>query len=259
MATEVLWYVIPREGAYPWEPEGRRPVDLGYLAQLAGTVERLGYTGALLATDLYDVWPLGSALAWASFRELKPVQESHLPLWFGGSSDPGIEMAAEHVDVYLTWGEPPHLLKAKLERVRSRAAAYGRTLRIGLRLHLIVRDTEDEAWAAADRRLDVTYARQLGDRAGEDSVGWQRQFRRHGGKVPAHARELEEHPNTWPGMSLFRPGPGTAVVGSTAQVIERLGEFQDLGVDTFILTGNPLLEEAYRVAETALPALGVKS
>ncbi|MFJ4181360.1 alkanesulfonate monooxygenase, partial [Streptomyces sp. NPDC089733] len=54
-----------------------------------------------------------------------------------------------------------------------------------------------------------------------------------------------------------RPGPGTAVVGSTAQVVERLGEFQDLGVDTFILSGNPLLEEAYRVAETVLPALGV--
>lgn len=198
MATEVLWYIIPREGAYPWEPEGRRSVDLGYLAQLAGTVERLGYSGALLATDLYDVWPLGSALAaststrfkpllavhpglipptllakmalsfdtlfggklrfnvvngstkslqeyglhvehderyelsaeyWsivkrltagevfdhkgrfydlrnagASFRELKPVQDGHIPLWFGGSSDPGIEMAAEHVDVFLTWG-----------------------------------------------------------------------------------------------------------------------------------------------------------
>ncbi|MYR58186.1 alkanesulfonate monooxygenase, partial [Streptomyces sp. SID625] len=62
-APEVLWYIIPREGAYPWEPAGRRRIDLRYLQQLAGTVERLGYTGALLATDLYDVWPLGSALA----------------------------------------------------------------------------------------------------------------------------------------------------------------------------------------------------
>ncbi|MFD3534010.1 LLM class flavin-dependent oxidoreductase [Streptomyces sp. NPDC058664] len=354
-APEVLWYVIPREGAYPWEPAGRRPVDLGYLAQLAGTVERLGYTGALLATDLYDVWPLGSALAastgtrfkpllavhpglisptllakmalsfdnlfggrlrfnvvngstaslreyglhvehderyalsaeyWsivkrltagevfdhegrfydlknagASFRDLRPVQEPHVPLWFGGSSAAGVEMAAEHVDVYLTWGEPPHLLKEKLDHVRARAAAHGRTLRIGLRLHLIVRDTEDEAWAAADRLLDVTseatYARQLGGRAEEDGVGWQRQFRQHGGKVPARARELETHPNLWPGMSLFRPGPGTAVVGSTAQVVERLQEYRALGVDTFILSGNPLLEEAYRVAETVLPALGV--
>ncbi|WP_405475298.1 LLM class flavin-dependent oxidoreductase [Streptomyces sp. NBC_00009] len=357
MAPEVLWYIIPREGAYPWEPAGRRPVDLGYLQQLAGAVERLGFTGALLATDLYDVWPLGSALsattstrfkpliavhpglisptllakmalsfdtlfggrlrfnvvngstkalreyglqvehderyalsaeywsivkrltagevfdhkgrfyelrdAGASFRDLKPVQAPHVPLWFGGSSEPGIEMAAQHVDAYLTWGEPPHLLKEKLDRVRERAAAYGRTLRIGLRLHLIVRDTEGEAWAAADRLLDVTseatYARQLGDRVGEDGVGWQRQFRQHGGKVPARARELEVHLNLWPGMSLFRPGPGTAVVGSTSQVVERLKEYEELGVDTFILSGNPLLEEAYRVAETVLPALGIRA
>ncbi|WP_318216690.1 LLM class flavin-dependent oxidoreductase [Streptomyces sp. SCL15-6] len=357
MASEVLWYIIPREGAYPWEPEGRRPVDLAYLQQLAGTVERLGFSGALLATDLYDVWPLGSALAaatsprfqpllavhpglisptllakmaltfdtlfgprlrfnvvngstktlreygldvehderyelsaeyWSivkrltagevfdhkgrfydlknaggSFGDLGPARRPHVPLWFGGSSAPGIEMAAEHVDVYLTWGEPPHLLKEKLDRVRERAAAHGRTLRIGLRLHLIVRDTEDEAWAAADRLLDVTseatYARQLGDRAGEDGVGWQRQLRQHGGRVPAMARELEVYPNLWPGMSLFRPGPGTAVVGSTAQVVQRLKEYEDLGVDTFILSANPLLEEAYRVAETVLPALGTRA
>ncbi|GJF32434.1 alkanesulfonate monooxygenase [Kitasatospora sp. NE20-6] len=353
-APEVLWYIIPREGHYPWEPAGSRPADLGYLQQLASSVERLGYTGALLATDRYDVWALGSALAaatgpgfkpllavhpglvsptllakmalsfehlhgagrlrfnvvngstpqlreygldvghddryrlsseyWSvvkrltsgevfdhrgeffrldnaggSFRDLPPLREGHVPLWFGGSSDAGIEMAAEHVDVYLTWGEAPHLLKEKLERVRARAAAYGRTLRLGLRLHLIVRDTEEQAWAAADRLLDVTseqtYARQLGGARGEDGVGWQRQFRQHGGRVPAHARELEVHPNLWPGMSLFRPGPGTALVGSTQQVIERLKEFRALGVDTFILSGNPLLEEAYRVAETVLPAL----
>ncbi|GAA1948224.1 LLM class flavin-dependent oxidoreductase [Kitasatospora viridis] len=353
MASEFLWYLIPREGAYPWEPAGRRPVDLGYLQQLAASTERLGFSGALLATDLYDVWTLGSAVAaatgpgfqpllavhpglvsptllakmalsfehlhgprlrfnvvngstaqlreygldvehddryrlsaeyWnlvkrltrgevfdhegefyrlanagASLRELTPKRDGHIPLWFGGSSAAGIEMAAEHVDVYLTWGEPPLLLKEKLARVRERAAAHGRTLRIGLRLHLIVRDTEEQAWAAADRLLDVTseqtYARQLGGRADEDGVGWQRQFRQHGGRVPKRARELESSPNLWPGMSLFRPGPGTAVVGSTAQVIERLREFEQLGVDTFILSGNPLLEEAHRVAETVLPAL----
>jgi alkanesulfonate monooxygenase len=352
---EILWYIIPREGAYPWEPEGRRSVDLAYLQQLGVAVDRLGYDGALFATDLYDVWPLASAVAavtrpgfrpllavhpglisptvlaktaltfshlfgpdrlrfnvvngttealrqaglhlehderyelsaeyWdivkrltagevfdhkgrfyelaragEGLRELAPVQGgTHTPLWFGGSSPAGIEMAARHVDVYLTWGEPPHLLEEKLKRVRERAAHHGRELRLGLRLHLIVRDTEDEAWAAADRLLDVTsqatYARMLGDPESKEGEGWARQFRQHGGRVPARARELEEHPNLWPGMSLFRPGPGTAVVGSTAQVVARLREFQDLGVDTFILSGNPLLEESYRVAETVLPAL----
>ncbi|MFJ6216490.1 LLM class flavin-dependent oxidoreductase [Streptomyces sp. NPDC092296] len=356
MASEVLWYVIPREGRYPWEPAGRRPVDLGYLQRLAGAVESLGFTGALLATDLYDVWALGSALcaatgpgfkpllavhpgliaptllakqaltfehlfggrlrfnvvngstrqlaqyglhlegderyalsaeywslvkrltagevfdhegrfyrltgAGSDLRELPPVQHPHIPLWFGGSSAAGIEMAAELVDVYLTWGEPVPQLREKLDRVRERAAAHGRTLRIGLRLHLIVRDTEEQAWAAADELLDATseatYARRLGEAKDADGVGWQRQFRQHGGQVPARARELEVYPNLWPGMSLFRPGPGTAVVGSTAQVVERLQEFESLGVDTFILSGNPLLEEAYRVGETVLPALGIK-
>ncbi|WP_439674198.1 LLM class flavin-dependent oxidoreductase [Embleya sp. MST-111070] len=355
MSPEVLWYVIPREGPYPWEPAGRRPVDLAYLQQLGGAVDRLGFSGALLATDLYDVWSLGSVLAAAAptFRPLLAVhpgliaptllakmalsfealfgrgrlrfnvvngsteglreyglhlehderyelsaeywdivkrltagevfdhkgtfydlkqagaglrelhrEGGHVPLWFGGSSPAGIEMAAEHVDVYLTWGEPPHQLAEKLAKVRERAAAHGRSLRIGLRLHLIVREREDEAWAAADRLLEVTsyatYARQLGQAADADGVGWERQFRQHGGRVPARARELEVSPNLWPGMGLFRPGPGTAVVGSTAQVIERLQEFEALGVDTFILSGNPLLEEAYRIGETVLPALGVR-
>ncbi|MYV98928.1 LLM class flavin-dependent oxidoreductase [Streptomyces sp. SID3343] len=356
MSPEVLWYVIPREGPYPWEPAGRRPVDLAYLQQLGGAVDRLGFSGALLATDLYDVWSLGSVVAAAaptfrpllaihpglisptllakmalsfealfgagrlrfnvvngsteslreyglhlehderyelsaeywqivrrltagetfdhkgrfydlkgagnSLRELHDGPRPHVPMWFGGSSPAGIEMAAENVDVYLTWGEPPHLLKEKLDRVRERAAAHGRSLRIGLRLHLIVRDTEDEAWAAADRLLEVTsretYARQLGRVEDADGVGWQRQYRQHGGRVPARARELEAHPNMWPGMGLFRPGPGTAVVGSTSQVVDRLHEFEAMGVDTFILSGNPLLEEAYRVGETILPALGVR-
>ncbi|MGW0994071.1 LLM class flavin-dependent oxidoreductase [Streptomyces sp. NPDC002523] len=352
---EILWYIVPREGAYPWEPDGSRRIDLAYLQQLGIAVDRLGFDGALFATDLDDVWPLASAIAavtgpgfkpllavhpglisptqlakmaltfthlfgpdrlrfnvvngsteilrqaglqldhderyqlsaeyWSlvkrltagevfdhkgrfyeltnagdALRELASVQGGvHTPLWFGGSSPAGIEVAAEHVDVYLTWGEPPHLLKEKLDRVRERAAHHGRKLRLGLRLHLIVRDTEEQAWAAADRLLDVTsqatYARMLGDPATQDGEGWARQFRQHGGKVPAHARELEKYPNLWPGMGLFRPGPGTAVVGSTEQVIERLKEFQALGVDTFILSGNPLLEESYRVAETILPAL----
>lgn len=77
MATEVLWYIIPREGAYPWEPAGRRPTDLGYLTRLAGTVEQLGYSGALLATDLHDVWPLGSALSAATSTRFKPLLAVH--------------------------------------------------------------------------------------------------------------------------------------------------------------------------------------
>ena len=82
-----------------------------------------------------------------------PVQENGPPLYFGGSSDAAIDVAAEQIDSYLTWGEPPELVAEKLAVVRERAAARGRTLQYGIRLHVIVRETEEEAWAAADRLI----------------------------------------------------------------------------------------------------------
>jgi alkanesulfonate monooxygenase len=81
------------------------------------------------------------------------VQRPYPPLWFGGSSDAGMDVAAEHADVYLTWAEPPAAVAEKLALVRANAAARGRKLRFGLRVHLIVRETEAEAWAAADRLI----------------------------------------------------------------------------------------------------------
>jgi len=354
MASDVLWYIIPRDGLYPWEPEGTREVDYDYLKQVALAVDRLGFSGALFATDLHDVWVLGTAMAahtrnlrpllavhpglisptllakmaltfddlfdgrliinvvngdsrmmramglfvdhddrydlsseyWEVFKRLTageivtfegkyvhvenagagggiaPVQLPHVPLWFGGSSEPGLQMAAKHIDVYLSWGEPPALLQEKINRLRSLAAQHEREIRFGMRVHLIVRDTEKEAWAHADHLLRVTSADTLERMRfmseGADSVGAQRQFRAHGGHLPDQAKDIEVYPNVWPGMSLIRPGPGTALVGSTENVVERIQEFESLGIETFILSGNPLLEEAYRVAETVLPKLGVR-
>jgi alkanesulfonate monooxygenase len=191
------------------------------------------------------------------------VQKPHVPLWFGGSSEAGMQMAAKHIDRYLSWGEPPAKVAEKIARLNELAEGHGRTIRYGMRLHLVVRDTEQEAWDHVDRILkatsSATYARMAASNAGSDSVGMQRQFANHQGQVPDRAKDLESYPNIWPGMSLLRPGPGTALVGSTEQVVERLQEFEALGVDTFILSGNPLLEEAYRVSETVLPKLGVRS
>ncbi|MBL1592226.1 LLM class flavin-dependent oxidoreductase, partial [Klebsiella pneumoniae] len=75
-----------------------------------------------------------------------PVQRPHPPVYFGGSSEAAHELAAEQVDTYLTWGEPPAAVAEKLADVRARAAKHGRTVRFGIRLHVIVRETEDEAW-----------------------------------------------------------------------------------------------------------------
>jgi alkanesulfonate monooxygenase len=186
------------------------------------------------------------------------VQKPHPPLWFGGSSPAGIEVAAEHVDTYLTWAEPPAMAADKLAMMRERAWVRGRTLDYGLRVHLIVRETDAEAWQAADRLIsrlsDATIAaatRQFLENS--DSVGQRRQFELHGGRRD----RLEVSPNLWGGIGLVRQGVGTALVGSPQTVAARLREYQALGISTVIASGYPHLEEAYRVAELLFPELGI--
>ncbi|HLY54157.1 MAG TPA: FMNH2-dependent alkanesulfonate monooxygenase [Stellaceae bacterium] len=186
-----------------------------------------------------------------------PIQSPHPPLYFGGSSDAGQEVAAEHVDVYLTWGEPPEQVAEKVAAVRQRAAARGRTMRFGIRLHVIVRETEEAAWAAADslisRISDTTIRDAQKIFARYDSVGQQRMARLHGGS----RESLEISPNLWAGVGLVRGGAGTALVGDPETVAERMKEYAALGIDTFILSGYPHLEEAYRFAELVFPLLPV--
>ncbi len=131
-------------------------------------------------------------------------------------------------------------------------------MRFGLRIHLIVRETEAEAWAAAEKLIsrlpDTTIAasqRRLG--AETDSVGQRRQLALHGGRRD----KLEVSPNLWAGVGLIRGGVGTALVGSPATVAARLREYQAMGIETIIASGYPHLEEAYRVAELLFPALHI--
>ncbi|MDE1184462.1 FMNH2-dependent alkanesulfonate monooxygenase [Paraburkholderia sp.] len=187
-----------------------------------------------------------------------PVQAPYPPLWFGGSSAAAHEMAGEHIDTYLTWGEPPAAVAAKIADIRARAAKFGRTIRFGIRFHVIVRETEEEAWAAADQLIskldDETVARAQASFSKMDSEGQRRMAALHGGKRGGRA-ELEVYPNVWAGVGLVRGGAGTALVGSPQQVVERMQEYRDLGIDTFILSGYPHLEEAYRFAELVFPLL----
>jgi alkanesulfonate monooxygenase len=192
--------------------------------------------------------------------DFPPVQAPHPPLWFGGSSDAGQEIAAEHTDTYLTWGEPVAGVAEKVERARRKAAARGRRLRFGIRLHFIVRETEDEAWAAADKLISRVSDAQIEaaqKRFAEqmDSVGQRRMAELHGGRRD----KLLVGPNLWAGVGLVRTGAGTALVGTPDQVAERLQEYQAVGIDTVIGSGYPHLEEAYRVAELLFPALGIEN
>jgi alkanesulfonate monooxygenase len=350
---DLFWFLpTSGDGSYLGTEKGHRPVDIGYLRDIAQAADRLGFGGALLptGTNCLDGWTVGSALApqtqhlkfllalrpgfltpglaarqsaaldrisngrlllnivtggqpkelagdglmldhdaryaqtdeflhiWrgllgngradfagkhltaqdAKLGFFDSVQKPYPPLWFGGSSPAGIEVAAEHVDTYLTWGEPPALVEQKLDTVRAHAAARGRTLSYGLRVHLIVRETDDEAWDAANRLIshlsDETIANaQKRMREDTDSVGQLRQLDLHRGSKD----KLEISPNLWAGVGLVRHGVGTALVGSPETVAERLREYQALGVRTIIASGYPHLEEAYRVAELLFPVLGI--
>lgn len=348
----VFWYMCAPDGAYPWQPEGSRRVDLGYYKQLALAYDQLGYTGALFATGAHDVWVLAGALLSYTERlkllvaihpgliaptllgkmaatlqefsrgrllinvvsgdakmlgaygmtmphdERYEMADEYLqiwhrlfagetvdfnghyfqtqgaklalpvgqgieppPLWFGGSSDKAIDVAAKHVETYLSWGETPDQIGAKVDLVKARAEKLGRELGYGIRLYVIVRDTDEEAWAAAAdlyRRMDEAAIAANQRFVGKtDSVGQQRMTAMHGGQKPENLRDLEIAPNLWAGIGLVRPGPGTAIVGSPDTVIRTLEAYKKAGVNTFILSGMPLLEEAFRFGEKVLPRLDV--
>ena len=183
------------------------------------------------------------------------VPEPVPAIYFGGSSAAAGPVAARHADVYLTWGEPPAQVAEKLDWIRALAAEQGRELRYGIRLHVIARDTSDAAWGEAQRLLDgldpaLIHDVQAGLRRSE-SVGQQRMLALHGGST----ERLEIAPNLWAGVGLVRGGAGTALVGSHTEVADRIAEYAELGIEEFILSGHPHLEEAYWFGEGVLPVL----
>ncbi|MFC3572118.1 LLM class flavin-dependent oxidoreductase [Streptomyces yaanensis] len=193
-------------------------------------------------------------------------------VYFGGSSPIAGEVAARYADVYLTWGEPPAQVAEKIAWIKGLAARQGRALRFGIRLHVISRDTSEQAWAEANRLLDgfdpETVRSVQAGLARSESEGQQRMLALHaGGSLPQALNSvraggtptaLEIHPNLWAGIGLVRGGAGTALVGSHAEVAERIEEYHALGIEEFVLSGYPHLEEAYWFGEGVLPKLRAK-
>jgi len=179
-------------------------------------------------------------------------------IYLGGASAAALRTAARQADVYLTWGEPPAQVEAQIAKVRAvqdEIRELEKPLRFGIRLHVVAREKSEDAWDAAEALIadasDEVIDAAQGVLAATVSEGQKRQMDLHKGKRD----NLEVSPNLWAGLGLLRPGAGTALVGSYEEVADRIAEYHALGLDEFIFSGYPHLEEAYETGEGLLPVL----
>ena len=250
---------------------GAEPTELARFGDFADKATRYERTGEFIEV-MKGAWaetPLDHegehyTVKGATTRETPaPTPE----VYFGGASPAAELVAARTADVYLAWGEPPAMVAERVERMRKLAADEGRTLRFGIRLHTIARPTSEEAWAEAARLQagmspEAIEAAQA-DFAATQSEGQRRMADLNAARVDAHhsvaelsdPRSLEISPNLWTGIGLVRGGAGTALVGSFAEIADRIAEYAEVGFEEFILSGYPHLEEAWWVGEGLLPLL----
>jgi alkanesulfonate monooxygenase len=158
--------------------------------------------------------------------------------------------------VYLSWGEPPAQVGAHFSRVGGLAAVHGRTLRYGVRMHVVARPDAAQAWAAAAALLaDADPEAIAAVQATFKSASGEGQRRMTALLVGRKKDNLEIYPNVWAGVALLRGGAGTALVGSYADVADRIAEYHLEGVDEFILSGYPHIEEALWFSDGVMPLL----
>ena len=186
---------------------------------------------------------------------VKPYQNGGPLLYFGGYSPPAIELCAEYCDVYLMWPETEENLRDLMENMSKDAAKYNRKVDFGLRVHVIVREREEEAYAYAESiisKLDLEAGKELRDRALDANsygVSRQREMR------DKSASDGYVEPNLWTGIGKGRSGCGAALVGNPDQIIEKLHRYMDMGIRSFIFSGYPNIDECYRFADLVLPKL----
>jgi alkanesulfonate monooxygenase len=181
-------------------------------------------------------------------------------IYFGGSSPPAAEVAARRADVYLSFGEPPPQIAEKITRVRGIADRLGRKLRFGIRIHVITRDRPEDAWSQAERLLALAdpdeFASAEHTLAVSESAGQRRQQELLAAyRKSRDPQDLQVYPGLWGGIGLLRGGAATAMVGSHTQVADLIEDYATHGVDEFIISGYPHLEEAYWFGEGVLPEL----
>ena len=187
---------------------------------------------------------------------IKPYQQNGGPLlYFGGYSPAGVDLCAEHCDVYLMWPETEEKLQGLMENMTKKAAAYNRTVQFGLRVHVIVRETEAEARDYADAllsKLNLDLGNDIRNRAQDAaSLGVARQSQLREEADESYYVE----PNLWTGIGLARSGCGAALVGDPDQIVAKLQRYMDMGIRSFILSGYPHQQECELFAQYVLPRL----
>lgn len=193
-------------------------------------------------------------------QPVRPYQQNGGPLlYFGGYSEAGMELCAEHCDVYLMWPETENKLAMLMKNISERAKKYNRTVQFGLRVHVIVRETEEEAQSYADNlisRLDLSLGENIKNRSQDaKSLGVARQ---------TELREKSDNkffvePNLWTGIGLARSGCGAAIVGNPDQVITKIEKYQKMGIRSFIFSGYPHHQECKIFAKLVLPKINTVS
>ncbi len=221
----------------------QRSREVVEILKQAWTGDEINYSG-----EVYDFKGLTT-------DPVRPYQTGGPLLYFGGYSPAALELCGQHCDVYLMWPEPAEALAGRMKDVNQIAEKYGRTLDYGLRVHMIVRDTEAEARDYAEHltsRLDDEYGQLIRERALDSgSLGVSHQ---------ARARELSDkfgyiEPNLWTGIGRARSGCGAALVGSADQVLTRIEEYKKMGIRAFIFSGYPHMDECRHFGRLVMPEL----
>lgn len=228
------------ESAYRYQ----RSREVVQILRQAWTQDEINHSGKVYN---FEAVPTGPAI---------PYQQNGGPLlYFGGYSPSALELCGEHCDVYLMWPEPKEQIAQRMRDVNAVAERYGRTLDYGLRVHMIVRDTEAEAKEYAEHlvsKLDDEYGKLIRDRA-HDSISL-------GVSHQAKARELSDkfgyvEPHLWTGVGRARSGCGAALVGSTDQILSEIEEYKKMGIRAFIFSGYPHIDECKHFGSKVLPEL----
>ncbi len=221
----------------------QRSREVVEILKQAWTQDEINYSG-----DIYNFEGLNTDPA-------KPYQTGGPLLYFGGYSPDALELCGQHCDVYLMWPEKIEELDGRMKAVNAVAEKYERTLDYGLRVHMIVRETETEAREYADyivSKLDDEYGRMIRERALDStSLGVAHQ---------AKNRELADkfgyvEPHLWTGVGRARSGCGAALVGSADQILSKIEGYRKMGMRAFIFSGYPHIEEAEYFGKLVMPEL----